>query len=276
VDETKFFIPDNVSVKLALQRSTHIGIVAHQDDLEILALHGILKGLKNPCFGGIVLGDGKGSPRGGRFKDLDDQQMAAIRYKEQLKASRLGNYSFVAQLKYPSTTIKTASNAHVIEDELVSILKNSHPKAIYTHAPTDKHDTHVATLSCVLKALQKLPREKRPSSVLGCEVWRDLDWVPESELVVLDVSGHEALAAGLLGCFESQLVDGKRYDLAAIGRRRAQATFRNSSQTDSMSSAILALELAPFIDTPKNVLTYIERLHSDFQKDTANRLMRFL
>lgn len=41
-DSGEIFIPDNRSVDEALAQTTHMGIGAHQDDLEIMALSGIL------------------------------------------------------------------------------------------------------------------------------------------------------------------------------------------------------------------------------------------
>lgn len=259
-----------------MKRTTHLGIAAHQDDLEILALHGILKGLHSPCFGGIVLTNGSGSPRSGKFKDLTDEQMQLVRHKEQIRAAHFGRYSFIAQLSHNSQTIKTNKDRPVVVDELVQILKQLQPEIIYTHAPTDKHDTHVAVLICVLEALQKIPKSQRPSSLLGCEVWRDLDWVPEDHLVKLDVSNHEAFAVNLMGTFESQLAGGKRYDLASAGRRRAQATFRSSTSVDTASEVILALELSAFIETPDKIVDHIKSLQEEFQKDSLTRLERYL
>ena len=43
--ESDPFVPDNLPVGEALERTTHLGIGAHQDDLEFFAIHGILK-----CF----------------------------------------------------------------------------------------------------------------------------------------------------------------------------------------------------------------------------------
>ncbi|MFP4541109.1 MAG: hypothetical protein ACLFR7_05730, partial [Opitutales bacterium] len=78
-----------------------------------------------------------------------------------------------------------------------------------------------------------LPPEERPERVLGCEVWRGLDWMPDDEKVPLDVSGNLELAQQLNGVFDSQIVGGKRYDLATIGRRRANATFLESHHADA-------------------------------------------
>jgi len=46
-----------------------------------------------------------------------------------------------------------------------------------------------------------------------------------SKKVVMNTSGHPNLSAALLGAFDSQIAEGKRYDLPAAGRRAANATF---------------------------------------------------
>ena len=38
----EIFIPDGLPVPAALKRITHLGIGAHQDDLEFMAFHGVL------------------------------------------------------------------------------------------------------------------------------------------------------------------------------------------------------------------------------------------
>ena len=43
---TDFFVPDGASPEAALARTTHLCIAAHQDDIEIMAYHGIAE-----CFG---------------------------------------------------------------------------------------------------------------------------------------------------------------------------------------------------------------------------------
>ncbi len=81
--------------------------------------------------------------------------------------------------------------------------------------------------------MRELPRGQRPKKVWGCEVWRNLDWLADDDKVLMDVSGHEHLAAALNGMFDSQIPGGKRYDLATLGRRRANATFLESHATDA-------------------------------------------
>ena len=54
--------------------------------------------------------------------------------------------------------------------------------------------------------------------MLGCEVWRDLDWMMDVDKVAFDCSAHENLQAALLAVFDSQISGGKRYDLASLAR----------------------------------------------------------
>jgi hypothetical protein len=61
--------------------------------------------------------------------------------------------------------------------------------------------------------------------VLGCEVWRNLDWLLDEDKQGLPVDDRPNLAAALSGVFDSQISGGKRYDLAVQGRRLANATF---------------------------------------------------
>ena len=43
------FVPDGLAPEPALRRLTHLGIGAHPDDLEFMALHGILACHDNPA-----------------------------------------------------------------------------------------------------------------------------------------------------------------------------------------------------------------------------------
>ena len=57
------YIPDNSAEDAALSRITHLGIGAHQDDLEFMAFHGILEcfAKTDQWFGGVTCTDGAGS-----------------------------------------------------------------------------------------------------------------------------------------------------------------------------------------------------------------------
>ena len=82
---SEIFIPDGSDPAQALARTTHLCIAAHQDDIEIMAVEGILRAYENPDlhFTGCVVTDGHGSPRAGKFAAVSDDEMAQIRVEEQ-------------------------------------------------------------------------------------------------------------------------------------------------------------------------------------------------
>jgi LmbE family N-acetylglucosaminyl deacetylase len=271
------FVPDRRPVAAALDRTTHLCIAAHQDDIEIMAYHGIAEchGRKDRWFTGVVLTDGSGSPRAGRFGQYTDEQMKAVRRAEQRRAAKLGRYAAVIQLAHPSTLVKSAKAAAVRAD-LAAILAATTPHTVYLHNPADKHDTHVAVFRRSLEALRALPKAQRPQQVYGCEVWRDLDWLTDADKLVLDASARPRLAARLVAVFRSQIAGGKRYDLATAGRRLANATFHSSHATDRAAALTWAMDLTPLVrDDQMSVeqftLGHIDRLRAD----VAARLKRF-
>jgi LmbE family N-acetylglucosaminyl deacetylase len=168
--------------------------------------------------------------------------------------------------------VKSPESAEVRTD-LAQILAACRPEILYIHNPVDKHDTHVAVFLRCLEAIRSLPREQRPKQVLGCEVWRDLDWLPDSEKVALDVSDRPRLAQGLLGVFKSQIVAGKRYDLATLGRRAAHASFHASDTTDAVRALTFAMDLTVLtrVDSME-VKTYVRELVRRFRDEVMARL----
>ncbi|MEY4488185.1 MAG: hypothetical protein RIQ79_693, partial [Verrucomicrobiota bacterium] len=73
-----------------------------------------------------------------------------------------------------------------------------------------------------------------------------------------------------------QVAGGKRYDLAALGRRLAHATFHTSHATDRLRGITWAMDLTPLVadatlDVETFTLAHIERLRAD----VAGRLARF-
>ncbi len=224
--EATVYIPDGVSLDKGFQRVTHLGIGAHQDDLEIMAFHGIKECFRHPgqWFGGVTCTSGGGSPRTARYESLSDEDMAEVRRKEQDKAALIGEYGFMVQLGHDSAEIRRQQNGG-LEKDLYAILSKCTPSVVYTHNPADKHETHVAITAAVISVLRQMEPERKPSMVYGCEVWRNLDWLPDDKKVVLDVSGADNLAAALIGVHDSQITGGKRYDLATFGRRHSNATF---------------------------------------------------
>lgn len=272
------YVPDGkLQPADALGRVTHLCVGAHQDDIEIMAHAGISECLDTPgkFFGGVVVTDGAGSPRTGAFAGMSDVQMQAVRREEQRRAADLGRYAIQIQLAHPSADIKQPVHAGVGAD-LQAIFTGCRPEVIYLHNPADKHDTHVALFLRCIEALRAVPAGHRPKLVLGCEVWRDLDWLVDADKVALDAGRHVDLAQKQLAAFASQIGGGKRYDLATLGRRTANATFHTSHAVDRMQGITWAMDLTPLVNDPAlNVadftLAHIDRLRTD----VVGRLTRF-
>jgi LmbE family N-acetylglucosaminyl deacetylase len=268
------FIPDGKPVANALARITHLGIGAHQDDLEFMAFHGILQCFHSDTewFGGVTCTNGSGSARTGSYADFTDAEMMAVRSEEQRQAAIVGRYAAMVQLDYPSGIAKDPADPRLRED-LRAILSAAQPRVVYTHNPADKHDTHVAVVVPVIQAIRDLPRGKRPQAVHGCEVWRDLDWLGDAEKIVHDVSGNDSLAAALNGIFNSQIAGGKRYDLAVMGRRRANATFFQSHGVDSSDALAFAMDLTPLAhDDSLDIVEYVTGAIDRFRADVVAKL----
>ena len=272
------FIPDGKAPVDALGRVTRLGVGAHQDDLEFMAFHGIQACYHSDeeWFAGVTCTNGSGSSRTGAYAQFTDEQMMAVRREEQRQAAIVGRYAAMIQLDYPSKVVKDPVESR-LKDDLKDILMATQPRVVYTHNPADKHDTHVAVVVPVLQAIRELPREQRPQFVYGCEVWRDLDWLADAEKVVHDVCGHENLAASLNGLFDSQIAGGKRYDLAVIGRRRANATFFESHGVDQSDALAFAMDLTPLAqDESLDVVDYVTGFIDRFKADVTSKLRKRL
>jgi len=272
----EIFVPDGQNANQALTRTTHLAVSAHQDDIEIMAAAPIMECFQqeDKWFTGVVLTDGRGSPRDGLYKDYTDEAMRQVRFKEQKKAATVGEYAAQVMLDYPSKAIKDGSNQQPIDD-LVQILKVAQPQFVYTHNLTDKHDTHVGTALKVIAAIRSLPEEERPQKLFGCEVWRDLDWMIDNDKVSFDLSTQINLQAALLEVFDSQITGGKRYDLATLGRRRANATYLESHGVDVTTGLSYAMDLTSLILSPeKNIISFVQEHIQRFAHDVADRLTR--
>ena len=152
----RIFIPDQIPASEAIARTTHLGIGAHQDDLEFFAYHGIeaCYGRSDRWFTGITCTDGAGSSPVGPYESFTNDQVAAIRVGEQDKAAVVGDYAAMIQLGYPSRAIKKAEDPSPVDD-LKAILAAARPEVLYLHNPADKHDTHIAVLLRALTGILK-------------------------------------------------------------------------------------------------------------------------
>ncbi len=276
LESAEIYVPDGMSVEEALRRTTHMCISAHQDDIEIMAAGPIIDCFqqKDKWFTGVVVTDGRGSPRDGLYKDYSDEDMRLVRFKEQRKAAALGEYAAQVMLDYPSKTVKDASKKEPVED-LAALLQAAKPSLLYTHNLADKHDTHVATALRVITAIRCLPKSERPQKLYGCEVWRSLDWMVDADRFAMDLSTHENLQAALLGVFDSQIAGGKRYDLATMGRRRANATYFESHGVDVSTGLSFAMDMSALMeDDGLEPISFVNELIRRFADDVAGRIRR--
>jgi LmbE family N-acetylglucosaminyl deacetylase len=270
----EIYVPDGRPVAAALKRITHLGIGAHQDDLEFMAFHGIVEGFASQTkwFGGVTCTNGSGSARTGKYKKFSDEQMMVVRRREQNRAAKLGKYGVMIQLDFPSRAVKSAADT-TLKEELKKILAATRPESVYTHNLADKHDTHIGVAIAALQAMRELPRSHRPKRVIGCEVWRNLDWLADVAKVVMDVSGYDHLAAQLNGVFDSQIAGGKRYDLATLGRRSANATFFDAHATDTATQLIFGMDLTPLVtDESTDLVDYAAGFITQFRADVKAQL----
>ncbi|NUM56245.1 MAG: PIG-L family deacetylase [Candidatus Hydrogenedentes bacterium] len=270
----QFFVPDGLEAEAALARTTHMAVGAHQDDIEIMAYDGIVKCFQQTgkWYCGIVVTNGSGSPRDDVYKEYTDEQMREVRVIEQKKAAVVGEYGSQILLDYPSKAVKDGGDKRPVED-LAKILKLAKPEVVYTHNLTDKHETHIGVTLKVIEAIRSLPKKDRPKALYGCEVWRDLDWMVDSDKVAFDCSAHENLQMALLGVFDSQIAGGKRYDLATMGRRRAHATYHASHATDKTTGITFGMDLTPLItDDDMDVADFAQELIRRFATDVAVRI----
>lgn len=277
VETAEIFVPDGAPISKALARTTHLAVGAHPDDVEILAIHGILACFRRAdrWFTGVVLTDGKGAPRRGPYADATDAEMQAIRRREQKQAAVVGAYGAQVLLDYPSAVVKNPEIPASVED-LEALFAATHPEIVYTHNLADKHDTHVSTALRVIAALRRLPAAARPARVYGCEVWRDLDWLVDEDKIALDCSSREHLQAALLAVFDSQISGGKRYDLAVMGRRRAHATYHASHAVDAATHLVYAMDLTPLVVDPDlEIQSYIQAHLRRFAEDVTSRVAKF-
>jgi LmbE family N-acetylglucosaminyl deacetylase len=266
------FVPDGTAPEAALARTTHLCLAAHQDDIEIMAYHGIAEcfGAKDKWFTGVVVTNGAGSPRSGIYGDYNDEQMQRVRLIEQRKAAYVGEYSCQIQLGFSSAQVKNPNETAVVDD-LKQILQAAKPEIVYLHNLADKHDTHIAVSLRAMAALRAV--ETKPKKVYGCEVWRDLDWMLDDDKQVLPVSARSNIAAALVGVFDSQVTGGKRYDLATAGRRLAHATYYASHGTDQESALSFAMDLTPLVEDPRlSIGDYVLGFVDRFRQDVARRL----
>jgi len=272
------FIPDGKDLNEALERTTHMAVSAHPDDIEIMAYQGIAECFNNNSkwFTGIVVTDGAGSSKGEFYSSFSDDEFVNIRKLEQKKAAFVGEYSLAAMLNYTSSEAKDPCNTEIIND-LKMLISKAKPDIIYTHNIFDRHKTHLSIALKVINAIRELPPSERPKKLYGCEVWRSLDWLVFSDRVIFDASANPNIASALIEVYNSQISGNKEYHKATIGRRHANATLHSSNSADSIENSILGMDLTPLIVDPSiDIIAFargfIERFNMEAVDNIKNAL----
>ena len=268
----KIFIPDEVETDIALERATHLCFAAHQDDTEFMAYHAIKTcyDKDDEWFTSVIVTDGAGSPRIGKYAAFTDEDMKNIRVQEQNEAALIGHYGAQIQLGYSSRSVK--ANEKGIVDEIKEIITQCTPQIIYTHNLADKHSTHVATALRVIEAIRALPEDRKPEQLIGLEVWRSLDWVADKQKQVFDASANPALAQELMSVFDSQIAGGKRYDEAVMGRRKANATFLADHEVDRLGYAVYGIGMSALMHTTITYEQFISHLIDTFKHEVITTI----
>ena len=104
-------------------------------------------------------------------------------------------------------------------------------------------------------------------------MWRDLDWIDDDKKVGFDVSRNEKLQRKLLNVFRSQIVGGKAYTKASIGRRYANATYFKSHSVDYYKMVSFAIDYKPLLNNKSlTVKEFALSFVNDLSKNIENNI----
>ena len=272
----RIYVPDRSEPEKALAETTHLSVGAHPDDLEFMNWHPILSCFADPesRFSGVVVSDGRASPRSGLYAGYSDEEMVQVRLKEQRHAAFTGEYGCVVHLMYREDSEVLAGASEPLVEDLTAIVEASRPRHIYTHNLADRHPHHLVVALALIKALRRCGH--RPETFLGGEVWRSLDWMTVEDRVTFDVGVRRNLTNALMGVYDSQISGGKRYDVATEGRKRANATYGDPLSTDESTHVEYGMDLRPLLTDPERCpIEFVTALIDRFRSQVENQLRGF-
>jgi hypothetical protein len=272
------------SLSAALDGVSVAVIGAHQDDLPIL--HPAI-GMDGSHVLGVVVTDGAGSPstKGdySRSAGFTESKIAALRHAEQHAEAAVGKYAVQAQLGYSSEDIGGRGNTgagpqqEALTLELLQFFtKATNLKEVYVHTPFDKHQTHNAVTRAVIEALRMLPPERRNAiTLIGREVWRDMDWLPENKKHLTDVTPALGSVQRLLQQHRTQNTL-KSYDTGAVGRFLANSTFGDSHAASDASAVAVGVDMTELLKNPQMTLVdFCDEAAKAFRKSLMQRAAMF-
>jgi LmbE family N-acetylglucosaminyl deacetylase len=200
--------------------------------------------------------------------------MRALRRDEQREAARRGGYAVAVQLDHPSTSVKSGAAPEVVRD-LAAVLAATRPGIVYTHNPMDAHVTHLGVCAAAIDAIRALPPAERPARVFGCEGWRGLDWLSDTDKTWLDLGSDDAAWSHLIGAFASQVESGRPYHEGALGRARANGVFREAREIGGRERLWLAVDLTPLTrDDGEDLADFVRERLDRFAREVIEALAR--
>ncbi len=273
------YVPDGIPSEAAMDRATIAAVGAHPDDLEIMALSGILEArrLGGKRFLGIVATPGSTEPRTGVYSGLSYDDLREIRRDEQRLAADIGDYSGVVQLMYESREVKDPREAGLFLD-LKAIFERTRPEAVYLHNPFDRHDTHVAVCLRSLQAIRAASEATGwlPGKVYGCASWRGLDWLVHHDRIALPIHDPDHLSEQLIHAYKSQYAQDSQFEAALRGRRIVNAIHQESHALGLAQEVDHVMDMMPLVRAQTlDMAEYMGHVLHHFEQDALERVARF-
>ncbi len=251
-----------------------LAISAHQDDIEIMAMDGILRayGSKKYAFYAAVVGDGANCLKAGKYSEVSDKEMIEARNQEQLRASQIGEYSKLYFLKHAHSEIEQEENESIIK-ELQKLILEVKPEIVYTHNIFDKNPHHVKITQLVIDAINGLNIDDRPRLLYGCEIFRSLDWLPDKYKITFDLSDNKELQQRLVNVYDTRVEQSRNYTKAVMGRKLANAAFVSSNcATDEDKMYWYGINLTPVIQKNISLNEYCIKILNDFNRELLTNI----
>ena len=208
-------------------------------------------------------------------RTITDEEMRAVRRTEQKKAAFVGEYAAAGVfLDYPSLRSRTPPSrpggGHKAAD------RRGRPEIVYTHNLATS-TTRTSRWRCGRSPPSAGCRRKTAAAsftAARCGAvstgWRTTTrWCSHS-------TSARTSPWRCVGVFDSQIAGGKRYDMATMGRRRANATYYESHAVDAGQSMNFAMDLTPLIQDDKlDANKYVQRYIEHLAQDVSQRIRRF-
>lgn len=158
--------------------------------------------------------------RSPRTSQVTDQEMAVMRRRESIRASReiigVESAEFIG-LEYPRTPGEQGPWSEAVESRLAKLVSGLQPREVYVPHPGETHPTHRAVTAAAQASASSA--QLRPS-VYGYEIWAPIAAPDRYE----DITPFEGLKRQAIRAHETQTAD-KDYEEGVMGLNRYRAVF---------------------------------------------------